>query len=182
MTTSADVLALVSSALLTKRDDDTYPTPAEDRVKRPGDLPTQSEEYPILKLRLVSETRQATGRGSIGFTTTATIRVVGEVSAQADLGGPDNSDIEAQLWALKRASEIAIINSYPLFGVVSQLSSVQSQLSFTAQATHLAGIQADFAFEFWEDGDDFAPIAATVVTGFDVHLPAGPGFSTSPPL
>ncbi len=137
-------------------------------------------------MRLVSETKQWQGRGSIGFTTTATIRVVGEASAPVSIDDARSSEIEAQVWSLKRQIELAIINSYPLFGLVQQLASVQTQLSYDAQSRMLGGVQMDLTFEFYEDENDFPPPAAAEVAGFDVHLPPdpalpanGPGFSTT---
>ncbi len=181
MTTSADLLDLIEAAVLgpsAGAQPPVFATVAGDRVKRPGDLPTQNDQYPILKLRIVSESRQSLGKGSVQFQTTATIRVVGEVSAPAAIGDVAASTAESQLWALKRQYEIAIINSYPLFRVVEQLEGVQTQLAFAAdQSTHLAGIQSDFAFQFFEDEDDFAPIASdalTEVTAEDrQHPPSG---------
>ncbi len=181
MTTSADLLDLVEAALLgpnAASEPAVYATSAADRVKRPGDLPTQADQYPILKLRVVSESRQSLGRGDVQFDTTVTIRVVGEVSAPAAIGDVSTSTAEARLWALKREYEMAIINSYPLFRVVQELAGVNTQLAFCGeQATHLAGIQSDFAFEIYEGADDFAPIetvALTDVTAQDRnHPPTG---------
>lgn len=178
MTTAADLFELAYQQL-TPTDKLEAPTSAEDRVRRPGDLPTQSDAYPNIDMRLISETKQSTGRGSIGFTTTATIRFTGKVSAPANIEEPLTSDIEVRLWTLKREIERAIINSYPLFSVVQQLVSVQSQLAYDAAATHLAGIQSDYTFEFYESAEDFAPLPVddlTQIVATDANHP-GAGFT-----
>lgn len=157
-------------------------TSAEDRIETPGVMPTQSDDYPILKLRMIGEFKQSQGRGSVGFLTIVTIRVNGEVSAPADINDPLTSDIEQRLWDLKREIERALINSYPLFFHIQRLVSVQTQLAFTAQATHLAGIQSDFAFEIYETDEDFAELPLDVLTGIDATSPAYPGIRLSSDL
>ena len=159
MTTSADILDAVAAAL-TPDEGGVAPTSAGARVRRPGDLPTQQDQYPELQVRMVSENRASLGRATPQYTTTAVIRVQGKVSAPASLEDPNVSDVEAQLWQLKREVDVAIVNSYPLFSIVQQLASTQAQMAFDAQATHLAGVQIDFAFEFYEGPEDFAAIAA----------------------
>lgn len=179
MATAADLLDIIYAALVPS-EANPEPTDAQDRVDRPGVLPTQPDEYPRVKMRLVSETKQSQGRSSVGFLTSVTIRVVGEAAAPVSLDDVRVSTIEAQTWALKRQIELAIINSYPLFSLIQQLATVQTQLSFDAQSTMLGGVQSDFTFEIYEDESDFPPPTPADVDGFDVHLPAGgPGFSTS---
>jgi len=132
------------------------PTSAEDRVRRPGDLPTQPDSYPLLKLRMVAETKQSLGRGTPGWLVLVTIRIIGEVSAPAIAAEPLTSEIEGRLWQLKGEVERAVINSYPLFTHVQQLASVQSQLAYALEGKHLAGVQSDYTFEIVESGEDFA--------------------------
>lgn len=158
MTTEVEVFAALQDALADKTD-------AEGRIAVPGDLPTQSDQFPMLKARVLAEDKQATGHGSISFLTLLTIRINGEVSEPVD---PDDdilvATIQAKLLALKRQVEIAIINSYPLFRIVQRLVGVQSQFAYTASATRLAGIQCDYTFELYQDADDFAPLPADEIT------------------
>lgn len=157
MTTSSDLLDLVYQALST----DGGATDAGGRVYKPGDWPTQPDQYPILKLRLIGEDRVSQGRASVQFTTTAIIRIIAEVSAPATLDDAGATGAETALWRVKRQVEVAIVNSYPLFRSIQQLASVRSQLAFNSEgATHLAGIQMDLSLEFYEGPEDFAPIEA----------------------
>jgi len=174
---SEQLLDLVHAALTAEG-----ATDAGDRVQRPGDLPTQLSQYPVLKLRLIGEDRQSLGRGGIHFLTTATIRVVGEVSEPAALDDPNISAAEASLWALKRQVERAIVNSYPLFRVVQQLAFVKTQLAFAAGAQHLAGIQSDYGFEFHEGAESFAPVLTNALTEVDAVDPLHPSLRIRAPL
>lgn len=176
---AADVMAAVAAAL--GPTNGAFPTAAGSRISLPGMLPTQSDQYPRLKLRFVSETKQSLGRGSVAFTTTVTIRVDGEVSEPVPLLDDVNrSAVECRLTVLKTQVERAIINSYPLFGMVQQLAGVATQWAYSAQDTMLGGIQSDYTFEIFEDETDFPPPDGEPIAGFDVHLPAGgPGFSTT---
>lgn len=169
MTTTADVWTAMHAALIGK-------TAADERVAVPGDLPTQQNQQPILKLRVLAENKQSTGRGSIGFLTLVTVRLLGEVSEPVD---PDDdllvSTVQASLLALKDQAERAIINSYPLFSIVQQLLSVQTQFAYTANAQHLAGIQSDYTFEIFQTADDFAPLETSPISQLQADDPLHPG-------
>lgn len=84
MTTGADLFDLVYQALM-PANGAPAPTSAGSRIRRPSDLPTQSDDYPVIKLRYVGETKVSQGRASVGFTTTAVIRITGEASAPSTL-------------------------------------------------------------------------------------------------
>lgn len=154
MTTAADIVDLVEAALRTPA-----ATEAGDSVFRPGDWPAQPDSYPLLKLRIVSENKQSITRsGSVQFTTTLTLRIIGEVSAPVSLEDPAGASVaEAALLRLSRQVEVAVIGSYPLELQIQQISSVSTQFAFNGEtATHLAGIQKDLTIEFYEGAEDFA--------------------------
>lgn len=178
MTTSQDLLGLTKAALTTAVTVDgtqVYATDAADRVYVPGDWPTQGDQYPILKVRLVSENKSSLGRAGINFTTVATIRVIAEVSAPAQLDNLGATAAEAQVWRLVRQVEVALINSYPLTALLQQFPSISTQLSFTSEAaTHLAGAQIDVGMEFYQGAEDFAPIDAVDAADFVATLPPLP--------
>lgn len=152
MTTSLQLLDLVYEAIVAAGTD------AQERVHRPGDWPTQDGVYPRIKLRLLTEDRASLGRGGPAeFTTTATIRAIGEVSAPAQLDNAGALEAEAKLWALKGQIDAAIVGSYPLMSEIQQIASMRSQLDFNADsATHLAGIACDVALEFYEGPESFS--------------------------
>lgn len=153
VTTSLDLLDACHQAVLEAQ------TSAEERVYRPGDWPTQPGQYPIVKMRLVSETRQSLGCGGPPeFRTIATIRFLGEVSAPAKLDDVGASDAEIALWNLKRQLEVAVIGNFAVTQMTEQTVSVQTQLAFNSEAaSHLAGIQMDVSLQFYEGPESFAP-------------------------
>ena len=163
---SQDLLALVVSALT----DTIGATDAGNRVYAPGDWPTQSDQYPIIKLRLTAENRAALGRsGPPQFTTIANVQIVGEVSAPAEEDNAGAVAAENSLWSLKRQIEVAFINSYPLMGQIQKIASINSTTGFDATgSTHLAVLQMDVALEFYEGPEDFAPIDADDIDDMDV--------------
>ncbi len=165
ITSSGDILTLVVAALR-------FPdaTGAGARVYRPGDWPTQGGQYPILKLRVPRESKQSVARGGPPeFTVTTTIRIVGEVSAPAEVNDAGAAVAEAALWALARQVEVAVIGSYPLEQQIQQFASVDSQLAFNSDAeTHLAGIQIDLAVEWYQGPESFAPIIAEDLAVLDL--------------
>lgn len=177
MTSSLDLLDAVHAAL-------TGTTDAGALVFRPGDWPSQPNTLPQLKLRILSESRQSIARsGAPEFITTTTIRIVGEVQARAtedDLGA---TEAEGLLWSLKRQVEVAIVNSYPLTGLIQQIASMQSQIAFNAEgAVHLAGVQIDLALEFYEGPESFAPVASSDLTQIHLVATAYPPAATDVPL
>jgi hypothetical protein len=170
--TSEELLDLVVAAIVNGG------TGAEDRAYRPGDWPTQGDQYPILKLRVITETKQSLGKGEVQFSVTTTVQCVGEVSAAALPRDQGAQVAERKLWRLMRQVEVAVINSYPLFQYVEQLASVQTQLAYNSEGeTHLAGIDMRLAFEHFQGEEDFAPIDADELleaTVDDVaHAPTG---------
>lgn len=161
MTTSDDLLALCEAAL---REDGA--TDAGARVYAPGDWPSQKATLPQIKLRLIREVRQSLGRsGPPEFTTTATIRIVGEAQAYAEVDDAGAAQARDAAWTLKRQIEVAIINSYPLFAQIQQLASMRSELAANADGeTHIAAVQMDLDLEFFEGAENFAPIRTTCPT------------------
>lgn len=158
-TSSLDLLGMVQAALIAGN------TALGNRIYRPGDWPTQPGQYPIAQLRLVAENRQSLGHGAtVEFLTTATIRLLLQCSAPAALDDTGAAAVEAQLWALKQAVEVAVIGSYPLLDDIQRFVSINSQLSYDATATHLAGVQMDIAVEYYEGPESFAPVVSASLT------------------
>ena len=187
MTTAQDLLDLVVAALVNQNaaSRSGYATDAGPMVFRPGDWPTQDGQYPVIKLRVPRENKQSLGRGGAPqFTVITTIRLVGEVSQPADVNNAGAAAAEAALWRLARQIEVAVINSYPLFSIIQQVATVDSQLSYNSDAeTHLAGVQVDLGIEWYAGADDFAPIPLGDLSEIDVSLTTYPpaGFTAKFP-
>lgn len=157
MTVTSDVLqGLMVTALLGA-------TGAGARVYAPRDWPTTADEMPILLVQSPSEHKQSLGRsGAPQFTVTATIRVVGRLTAKASAGDAGAAAALSAVGVLQRQIEIAVINNYDLERQIQQISSVAVTNSVTTDAElHIAELVMDFALEFYQGPEDFAPIAAT---------------------
>jgi hypothetical protein len=165
MTTSMDLVDLIKTSILGATD-------AGQQVYGPGDWPAMPENLPLLKLRLLREVRTSLGRsGAPQFTTVATVRIIAEVQAFASEDNAGAEAAQASAWAIKRQVEVAVINAYPLFSKIQQLSGMRSDLSFSANGSmHVGGIQMDLDLEFYEGADDFAPIETDEITS--AHLAA----------
>ena len=169
VTTSLDLLGMVQAALVAGQ------TELGDRIYRPADWPTQPGQYPIGKLRLIGESRQSLGHGSvIEFATTATVRLLIECSSPAVLDDGGAAAVEQDLWNVKRQAEVAIVGSYPLTTSIQRIVSIVSQLAYTTAATHLAGVQMDISLEFYEGPESFFPVPAVDLDEVDV-TGVGPG-------
>lgn len=180
MTTSSDLVDVIFAALTASG-----ATDAGAHVFRPGDWPTQNDQYPILKLRVVRETKQSLGRGGgPAFIVVTTVRIIGEVSAPVQADDAGAVAAEAALWRLQRQYELAVIGSYPLELMIQQFVSVDSQLAYTSDAaTHLAGIQTDAGIEFYQGPEDFAQAEQDDLTEADATLVDQPpyGFTLTLP-
>jgi len=180
ITTSLDLLNDSHNAIVDAGTD------AEDRVYKPGDWPSQPGGYPIIKMRLLAENRQSiSGSTAPEFTTTATIRFVGEVSEPAQLDDLGAAAAEAALWKLKRQIDVAVVNSYPLMKRIQNIPSIRAQLAFNSEgATHLAGIQLDMDLEFYEGPESFAPVKTVDLNEASLadtnHAPIGALVSLQP--
>lgn len=174
-TTSASLLAVVVSILSAAGTTD-----AGLQVFSPGDWPTQSDQYPRLKARVIRETKQSLGRGGgPAFTVVGTVRIIGEVSTPVQFDDAGAATAAAALWQLARQVEVAVIGNDALWRAgVQQFSSVDSQLAYNSDGeTHLAGIQIDIGLEFYQGPEDFAQTTSTdldeVVTNWPAFPPTG---------
>lgn len=181
LVTSQSLLALFEACLRADGASD-----AGARVYQPGDWPTQPGQMPVIKLRILREHRVSQGRsGAPAYTTTTTIRVIGEVEAYASEDNAGATMAEAACWRLKRQIEVAIVNAHDLFMRIQQIASIDSQLVLNAEgATHIAAIVMDFAVEFFEGADSFHPDDADDITEMDFtptpFPPATATFSLTP--
>lgn len=127
------------------------------RVYKPGDWPSQDEQYPLARVRLIREDRRSPGRGGPDqFVTTALVLITLEVSALALADNEGAAAAEQQLWAIKREVDAAIFNNAAIGALISQYPNISAELAYASEAaTHLAGLQIKVAAEFFEGADGF---------------------------
>jgi hypothetical protein len=159
MTVTADVLQdLMVTAL-------TGATGAGARVYAPRDWPTKTDDMPILLVQSPRERKEGLGRsGAPQFTVTTTIRVVARVTAPAQTGDRGAQAALAAIGVLQRQIEVAAINSYELRKAIQQFTSVDVVTGVKSDAElHIAELVMDFALEFYQGPEDFAPIASSPI-------------------
>jgi hypothetical protein len=147
-------------------------TAAGTNVFAPRDWPTDTSEMPILLVQSPSEVKEnAAGRsGPPQFTVTTTIRVVGRVTAKAQTGDAGAMAALAATGVLQRQIEVAVINNYALRRAIQQFSSVTVKNGVSAEGEqHIAELVMDFALEFYQGPEDFAPNPSSVLEQFAIY-------------
>jgi hypothetical protein len=168
MTQMADILDQVQAALVA-----TSPgTAAGQAVYTPGDWPTVINTYPLILLSVVRERKQSLGKnGPPEFIVTATVRISGRVSAPPAAADGGGGVAEQALWALGRQIEIAVINYPPLWQMIEQLLSSDAELAFSSEgAEHIAQVNYDLEFEYYQGPEDFYPFNPVPLQEVDLTL------------
>lgn len=164
--TAGIVADLVATAL-------TGATGAGANVYSPRTWPSTPSDAPQIFVQTPGEVKenQAGRTGPAEFYTVATIRVIGRLTSilTADLDAAANV-MEGALGILQRQIEIAVINADPIQRATQKLISVTVQ---TATKTDGAGVEGqlsmDFAFEFYQGPEAFAPVASDPIDEFAIY-------------
>lgn len=140
-------------------------TGAGQRVYSPGDWPTWDSQYPYIRARILSDSKESLGRSAARFTVTGTLRftlTVGNFASPDDQGA---GTAEQALWLLQRQVETALINNTAIMSQVQQVASMHSRDAYSADgAQHYGALELDVALEFYQDADDFWPIPTVGLT------------------
>ncbi|HEV2365401.1 MAG TPA: hypothetical protein VGS12_14525 [Caulobacteraceae bacterium] len=168
-TTTSQLLDLVVGELQAAN------TAAGARVFKPGDWATSQANYPVLLVRATAEDKESLGNADVQFKVTATIQVVGRVSAPALAADAGAANADEALWALARQVEVAVINAYDLTILLQQFPFVRTKVGFSAEGEqHQAEFVMEIGLEFYQGPEDFCPPALTPITEIDVELTTFP--------
>jgi hypothetical protein len=120
---------------------------------------------PILMVQSPTEHKQGMGRsGGPQFTCTTTIRVVGRLSGRGADENAVTMALLAALGVLQRQVEVAVINDYDLRRAIQQYASVTITSGVSRDGEAWTGeLVMDFALEFYQGPEDFAPIDGDVI-------------------
>lgn len=144
-------------------------TSAGARVYVPRDWPAKPDQFPMLVLHWPREHKESWGPNAPAFNTTTTIRVEGRVASKAGSGDAGAAAALAALGILKRQIEVALINNGPLYRIINQIAAVDSAMQVTAQGEyHLGELTMDFAVEYPQVTQDFAPVPAWPLQEIDI--------------
>lgn len=165
MTVTTDALQALLVAALTRATDGVYATGIGANWFAPRDWPTSPDEMPIGLVQSPKERKESEGRsGAQQFTVTTIIRVIARVVSKAGSGDAGAVAALAALGVLQRQIEVAVINDYDLTRQIQQFTSVDSTSGVKATGEfHTGELVMDFALEFYQGPEDFAPIAATPI-------------------
>ena len=165
-TTAADLVGLIVGILqLQDPTSHLYPTDAGPRVYAPRDWPSWDSQYPVVFVSAPEETKTSMGRHVPQFTVVVTARLSIRVAKPAVAGDGSAGQAEAQLWAIQRQLEVALINAYAISLPIQQFPTITTRLAYSSEgALHLAGLVMEVGLEFYQGYEDFAPIVATDLT------------------
>lgn len=130
-----------------------FPTLARDRVYSLRDMPTKIKEYPLLNVDTPQERKESLGRNAPQYTTTATVIVTGTVASQ------NYADTVDQLEALSEQVVRAVVNDPPLYNMIQQITTIDTQLATNSDgADQLGMLMVNFSIEYYEGPEDFHPL------------------------
>ncbi|MDE1901517.1 MAG: hypothetical protein KGI37_07735 [Alphaproteobacteria bacterium] len=143
-------------------------TAAGMRVFSPLDTPTWDGEYPIIVVRFgrsPTERKESTGPVPVSFKTTAFIAITAQIAAvTAEAAELALDQISAQI-------EGSVIGNFELMKGITQIASVDTSMDINSEGKeHLGQITQILALEYFETGDDFAPINAIDLCGVNVTV------------
>ncbi len=174
---SATIRTLAVTALKTAATD------AGDRVYSPRDWPTNSPDYPVLLVQTPFEQKHSMGRNAPQFTTVTTVRITGRVEAFDSDTNNGAMLAEDALETLRLQVEQGVINSYELSRQTQQYKEVRSTIDVDSSGeSHIGQLLYEIDVEYYQDPDDFFPVATTTLEGIDLRIkePDGttvPGFN-----
>jgi hypothetical protein len=147
-----------------------YPTDAAARVYAPRDWPTWDNQYPCIFVSGPREKKASLGRSTAPeFTVVSTVRIVARTQALGAIEDGGAGVVEAELWALQRQIEVAIINSPSLMPLLQQYPSVDSETGINSDGKqHLGELVMEVAMEYYQGPEDFYPVDGPELTQVNV--------------
>ena len=131
-------------------------TLAGPRVFSPRDTTTYSGSYPAILVQARSERKQGWRKGGLSFTTTASILV------NARVEHIDPAVVETQLETFQFQIERAIITYYPLYTVIQQFASIDTDVQVASDGKkHIGEIAMVFGLEYAEIFDPITDAPAS---------------------
>lgn len=174
MTTSADLRLLAAAALRGSTD-------AGENVFTAMDWPTWSGSYPLLYLHTPAEDKESLGRqGGPQFTVTLTLQVSGRVQVANLEDQSGVAQATAQLEALQRQIELALINNPALMSLLQQFPFIRTEMKTDGMGDqNLGEIVMSIGLEFYQGPEDFYPIPTDSLDRITVDADLGNVFDAT---
>lgn len=150
ITTSDDVTAAILAALIGH-------TAAAANVFSPRDWPVQLPDMPILMLQAPKEHKDSQGPNAPAYNVSCTVRVIGRLTAKATANGNQAGTLLIALGVLQRQIEVAVINNYALYRIISEIVSVDTESQVRSDGNQPIGeLTMDFVCNFYQGTEAFA--------------------------
>lgn len=160
MTTSDDVQAAIVAAL-------TGTTVAQDRVYNPRTWPLAPSLYPTILVQSPKERKESKGKNAPAYDVFATFRLVARVTMKAQAGDAAAVQVLDALAAFQRQIEVAVINNYELYLIISEIASVDTVNEVKSEGNQPIGeLTMDLQCVFYQGTEMFAPIVPQEITEF----------------
>lgn len=150
VTTSDTVMAAIIAALMGKTDVGT-------NIFSPRSWPVPLGDMPILLLQSPRETKVSTGPNSPAFNVTSTIRIIGRLTFKAQVDDAGAALALTALAVLQRQIEVAVINNFALFRMISEMRSIQTTNEVKSEGNQpIAELTMDLECCFYQGFNAFA--------------------------
>lgn len=165
-------------------------TDAGQMVFTPGDWPTYTQEFPVIRVSSPHDEKTSYGPGTIEFLGVCTIRFLLQVETRAKTADAGSSlaeqlleRLEAQVLGLIIGHPVLMTQPPPNSGArISQFPSIRSEIRVTDEGErHLGSCQLDIEMEYYSGPEDFyGPDGAEIKSIQIAPNPAAPGSLQGP--
>lgn len=170
-------------------------TAAGANIFSPRTWPIALDGMPVVLVQSPKERKESLGPNAPSYDVLATIRVVGRLTFKALPDDAAATQALAALSILQRQIEVAVINNYALFLLISEIVSVDTVNDVKSEGNQpIAELTMDFVCKFYQGPECFAqpvltPINELAIYGdllnvFDptgTYVPPAPGDPVVPP-
>jgi len=131
--------------------------------------------------------KRSKGKNAPAYDVTATIRAIARVTFKAEVDDRAACRALAMLEDFKRQIEVAVINNFALYKIISEISTVESLSEIKSDGKQPYGeLTMDFACVFYQGAECFAAPVFTVIESValygDVRNMADPTGTYTPPF
>lgn len=165
--TSVTTADTISSAIIHALDGNTV---VGTNIFSPRSWPVPLGDLPILLLQSPRETKVSAGPNSPAFNVLATFRIIGRLTFKAAVDDAGAAAALAALATLQRQIEVAVINDWALFKLISEIKSIETVNEVKSEGNQpIAELTMDLACEFYQAFNAFAQPATTPIEEFAIY-------------
>lgn len=164
-----------------------YPTAAGAQVYMPRDWPLAPNGLPTILIYWPEEEKDSLGPNAPAFDVLVTIRLVARVLSLPGKGDAGATAALAALGVIKRQIEVAVINNYALYRLISEIQKIHTRAEVKDNGEqHVGELTMDMVLKYAQGTGDFAPILTSPVGEIAIYADlldvADPSGTYSPPF